>query len=106
MKLLSRAEEIMLLTILKLDDNAYGVSIRKQIYMDTGDMWSFASIYTPLDKLTRKKFVTKIKGEPTAARGGKSKYMYQITRDGKKALLEIQKTHSQIWAGIPKFALD
>ena len=54
MKLLSRSEEIILLTILKLGEEAYGVQIRDQIFKDTGDAWSFASIYTPLDKMTRK----------------------------------------------------
>ena len=44
-KFISRNEEIILLTILKLKGNAYGVSIRKQIYQDMGDKWSFASIY-------------------------------------------------------------
>ena len=106
MKLLSRAEEIILLTILKLGDNAYGVSIREQIHLDTGDKWSFASIYTPLDKLTKKKYVIKVKGEPSAARGGKSKYLYEVTAEGKQALKEIREAHEQFWAGVPKMALE
>ena len=78
MKFLTRSEETILLTILKLKDNAYGVSIRERIYQDTGDKWSFASIYQPLDKLLRKEYVRKIKGEPTAERGGKSKFFYDV----------------------------
>jgi DNA-binding PadR family transcriptional regulator len=54
---MTRNEEILLLTILKLKGNAYGVSIRKQIHMDMGDKWSFAYIYQPLDNLVRKKQV-------------------------------------------------
>ena len=106
MKLLSRSEEIILLTILKLRDNAYGVSIREQICNDTGDTWSFASIYQPLDKLVRKEYVKKIKGEPTAERGGKSKFYYEVTRNGKEVLLAVRKTHDQVWAGIPNIALE
>ena len=41
---LTRAEELILVVILKLGDNAYGVSIREQIHRDTGEKWSFASI--------------------------------------------------------------
>ena len=101
MNLLSRAEEVILLTILKLGEDAYGVSIREQIYHDTGKQWSFASIYTPLDKLTRKRYVIKIKGKPTHERGGKSKYIYQVTEDGKQALIEIRKAQEKVWSGIP-----
>lgn len=100
MKLLSRAEEIILLTILKLKDDAYGVSIREQIHKDTGDMWSFASIYQPLDKLTRKHFVKKVPGDPTPERGGKRKYLYEVTSDGIKALKHIYQTHENIWSNI------
>jgi DNA-binding PadR family transcriptional regulator len=106
MKLLSRSEEIILIAILKLKDNAYGVSIREQIYKDTGDMWSFASIYQPLDKLVRKEYARKIKGEPSAERGGKSKFFYEVTSEGKKALLQILTSHDQVWAGVPKIALE
>ena len=101
MKLLSRSEEIILLVILKLGEQAYGVQIREQIYKDTGDAWSFASIYTPLDKLTRKEFVYKIKGNPSPERGGKSKFYYKVTDEGIKALKQIQEAQRQIWSGIP-----
>lgn len=106
MKLLSRSEEIILLTILKLQDNAYGVSIREQIFQDTGDKWSFASIYQPLDKLVRKEYVKKVKGEPTAERGGKSKYFYEVTEAGRRVLLEVRRTQEQVWAGVPNIALE
>lgn len=101
MKLLSRAEEVILLTIMKLGDQAYGVSIRERIHQDSGDLWSFASIYTPLDKLKRKGYVEKIKGEPTSERGGKSKYYYRVSAEGEKALICIHETHQKFWSGVP-----
>ena len=106
MKLLSRAEEIILATILKLEDNAYGISIREDIYANTGDRWSFASIYDPLNKLTRKRYVIKNQGEPTPERGGRSKCLYRITPEGKTALREIRNVHDNVWAGINKVALE
>ena len=106
MKLLTRPEEMILLTILKLKGNAYGVSIRDQIYKDTGEKWSFASIYQPLDKLVRKEYVEKEKGEPTAERGGKSKFYYNVTNDGKQALLKVREAQDKIWAGVPRLALE
>jgi PadR family transcriptional regulator PadR len=92
-KFITRNEEIILLAILKLKGNAYGVSIRHQIYQDTGDKWSFASIYQPLDNLVRKKYIRRIKGEPTSRRGGKSKFYYEVTPVGKLNLQKIKKAH-------------
>jgi len=100
MKLLSRSEEVILVTIMKLGDKAYGVKIREQIEQDTGSLWSFATIYRPLDKMTRNQLVQKVKGEPTAERGGKSKFYYTVTPAGEQALLELQMAHSRIWDGL------
>ena len=105
-KFMTRNEEIILLTILKLKGDAYGVSIRKQIYRDMGDKWSFASIYQPLDNLVRKKCVRRIKGDPTARRGGKSKFYYEVTPEGLKNLKTLKKAHEQVWGGIPEISLE
>jgi DNA-binding PadR family transcriptional regulator len=99
MKLLSRIEEILLLSILKLGDEAYGVRIREQILSDTGEKWSFASIYPPLDSLKRRGLVRKTKGRPSPERGGKSKYFYQVTKEGKQTLVSIYETRRKIWTG-------
>jgi DNA-binding PadR family transcriptional regulator len=104
-KFMTRNEEIILLTILKLKGNAYGVSIREQIYLDMGDRWSFASIYQPLDNLVRKKYVRRIKGDPSARRGGKSKFYYEVTLDGIRNLQKLKQAQDQVWAGIPEFFL-
>jgi PadR family transcriptional regulator PadR len=105
-KFMTRNEEIILLTILKLKGNAYGVSIRRQIYQDTGGRWSFASIYQPLDNLVRKNYVRRIKGDPTARRGGKSKFYYELTPEGRHALLKLKKAHERIWSGFPEISLE
>lgn len=106
MKLISRNEEIILLAILKLGDNAYGVSIRRQIMEDTGSGWSFASIYQPLYKMVKKQYLRKIKGRPTAERGGKSKYYYHLTDDGRRALLAVQDAHDKVWSGVKRIAFE
>jgi len=106
MKTLSRSEEMILLSILKLEEDAYGVSIRRQILQDTGDKWSFASIYTPLDKLSKKGFVKKTKGNPLPERGGKSKFFYRVTPEGKKALIELYEKHQKVWSDISHIELE
>ena len=103
---MTRNEEIILLTILNLKDNAYGVSIRKQIFQDLGDKWSFASIYQPLDNLVRKKYVRRIRDDPTACRDGKSKFYYEVTPEGLKNLKMLKKAHKQVWSGILEISLE
>ncbi len=106
MKLLSRSEEIILIAIWKLKGNAYGVTIREMVSQLTGHDWLFGAIYVPLDKLTRKEYVRKFNSEPTSSRGGRSKCMYELTIDGKKALKEMQAIQSNLWEGISDIALD
>lgn len=104
MVLLSRAEEIILLAIFKLKNDAYGVTIREQVYKDIGNYWSFGVIYKTLNKMRNKGFVKKIQSEPLAERGGRSKYYYRITSGGLQALEDIHKVHSSIWTGVRNLA--
>ena len=106
MKHISRTEEAILLAILKLKDNAYGVSIRNQIQSDTGGKWSFALIYVPLEKMLLKGLIEKYVGEPTPERGGKSKYYYKITADGVRALEAVSSFQKKIWSGVPDIMND
>ena len=101
MKLLTRQEEILLLAIWRLQKNAYGMAIREHVARVTGRTWSFGATYAPLNRLLRKELVTAIEGEPTPERGGRRKIFYELTPDGKQALMEIQKVNAAIWAGIP-----
>ena len=106
MKAISRAEETIMITILKLGDSAYGVSIREHIQKDTGEKWSFASIYTPLDKLKRKGLVKKMRGESLPVRGGKSKYFYRVTPAGKKVLKKAWEKQQKLWSNVPLPGMD
>lgn len=102
MKLLSRKEELLLLTILKLQGNAYGVTIRELVSRATGKYWSIGAVYDVLDRLTRKGFVSTSVSDPVAERGGKSKRFYQITPEGYRGLEEIRELQSTMWADLPK----
>jgi PadR family transcriptional regulator PadR len=106
MILLSRSEEIVLLAIWKLKDNAYGVSIRELVSKDTGHEWSFGAVYKPLKKLVRNAYVEKRSSQPFAERGGRSKYMYSLTSAGKKALKEIRKIYRAVWTEECKTVFD
>jgi DNA-binding PadR family transcriptional regulator len=106
MILLSRAEEIILLTVYKLQGNAYGVTIREQVNTDIGRYWPFGVIYKTLKKLKAKGYVKKIASNPVSERGGRTRYYYEITPEGISALEKILRVHSAIWAGIKHFNLE
>jgi DNA-binding PadR family transcriptional regulator len=102
MKLLSRQEEVVLLSIWKLKGNAYGVTIREFISEVTGKYWSIGSIYVPLDRLVEKGLVNTYQGQPTKRRGGRSKRFYEITPEGMQVLAEIREVHEALWEDFPK----
>ncbi|MGD8779742.1 MAG: helix-turn-helix transcriptional regulator [Ignavibacteria bacterium] len=105
MPLLARTEEIILTAVIILKGNAYGITIRDYIKKVTGEEWSFAKIYDPLNKLTQKEYVIKIEGEPTPERGGRRKILYEITEDGINSLKEIQEVNKTIAVDLKSTAL-
>lgn len=101
MKYLSRPEELVLLTIWKMKEEPYGVTIRKTISEMTGRYWSIGSIYVPLDRLETKGFLTSYLANPTPERGGKAKRYYRLTKAGLEQLHEIQKVYATFWKDVP-----
>jgi len=100
MKLLSRIEEIILLAIYRLGDEAYGMIIREEVIKATGKKWLLGAIYGPLGRLQKNGYVTSFKGDPTPERGGRAKVYYRVTKKGKDALAELYRVQSLIWEGI------
>jgi len=103
MKLLSRIEEIILLSIWRLGDMAYGMAIREEVIKATGKKWLLGAIYGPLGRLYKNGYVLTVKGDSSPERGGRSKVYYRISQEGIKALREIQRVNSLIWNSIEDF---
>jgi PadR family transcriptional regulator PadR len=103
MRLLSRKEEMILLAVWKLQnqDKAYGVTLRQYIEKMTGIKWLFGAIYGPLGRLVDHGYVESYQSEPLPERGGRRKILYQLTPEGKEALLEIKKLNQSLWMDIP-----
>ena len=99
---LTLAEEIVLTAILRLQDNAYGVTIRKKIAEVTKSDVSYGILYNLLGQLVRKGYVLKKRGQPTRERGGRSRMYYTFTETGFKALEEARELHRSLWDGIPE----
>ncbi len=106
MKLLTRPEEFVMLAIWKLQEEAYSLPIRKQVSSITGYAWSLSSIYTPLNRLTKKRLVTSYLTDPVRKRGGRPKRVYQLTPKGRQALLHIRTVENAMWSEIKGLALD
>jgi len=100
MKILSKPEELVLLAVLRLQENAYGVTIRNLLKTETGVDWTVGAVYVPLNRLARSGFLESTIGEPTAERGGKRKKFYSLTSRGMKALAFSKSISDCMWANI------
>ncbi len=83
---LGEFEHIVLLSLLRLDDRAYGVTVRQEIATRIGREVSIGAIYTTLDRLEAKGFVRSRMGEPTTERGGRAKRFFRVTAKGVRAV--------------------
>lgn len=106
MKLLTRAEELILLSIWQLNEDAYCIPIRQRISDITGENWSLGSIYMPLDRLVKKGFLDSYLSDPTPERGGRHKRIYQLTKAGKEALLKVREVQRAMWARIQELSTE
>ncbi len=101
MDILTRKEELILLAICKLRENAYGVTIREHIKKQTGISIKFGAIYAPLARLVRLEYVESYESGPVSERGGRSKIIYRLTEKGMGALKRLQEVNAAMWEGLP-----
>ncbi len=106
MKVLSSQDEILMLAILNLKDNAYGVTIRRRVSKVTGKEWSIGAIYDPLYRLEEKGFVRSFLSGPTNERGGRSKRVFSVTEAGLNALQEHKKVRDELWGNLPGLVVE
>jgi len=106
MRLLSRIEEIILLAIWRLQDNAYGITIREEVARTTGKTWLTGAIYASLSRMLNNGLVVSFEGEPTNERGGRRKILYRLTEDGQRALLKIKQINDINWEGLTDFEVS
>ena len=102
MKLLSRTEEFILLTVLYLKDNAYSVLIRRRLKEVTGKIWSFGALFISLEQLVKKGYLISSLTDPVPERGGRSKRIYAVTSDGHKAWEDIKQMERKMWEAVPE----
>lgn len=94
-------ELMILLAVLRIGDEAYGVPIAREIE-STGRAVVVAAIYAALDRLEDNGLVASSYGDPTPERGGRAKRYFSVTPKGLKAVKETQRALVTLWSGIPQ----
>jgi PadR family transcriptional regulator PadR len=92
-------EEIVLLAVMRLGEESYGVIIKREIEERTGRDVSLGAIYPTLDRLEGRGYVISRKGEPTGERGGRSKRHFRLEESGMEALRRSREAISAMWEG-------
>src|SRR5262245_16337170 len=93
-------EQRILFAMLRLGHDAYGVTIRREIEERTGRAVSPGALYTALDRLEKRGFVSSRLGDPTPERGGKRKRMYTLRPSGERALARVFESLRQMSNGV------
>jgi DNA-binding PadR family transcriptional regulator len=93
-------EQLVLLAILRLGNVAYGVSIRTEIETRAGRSTSSGALYTTLERLEDKGFVSFRVGDPSPKRGGRAKRHYRVTSAGQKAVTQSQLAYQKMLKGL------
>lgn len=99
-KVLGNFEEFVLYAVLQLADNAYGVTIRREIARRTGQFVTFGALYTTLERLEGKGYLSSWMGDPTPERGGRAKKFFRVQAEGLNALRHAHEAHARMAAGL------
>ncbi len=99
-KKLGEFEQLILFAALRLGEEAYGASIRREIEECTGRPVTAGSVYTVLDRLESRALVASFTGEPTPQRGGRRKKYYRIERKGAELLHHTYEAQQRMARGV------
>lgn len=97
---LGEFEHIVLLAVLRLGKEAYGVTVRQEIEARTGREVSIGAVYATLDRLEGKGYVQSYAGDPTPERGGRSKRFFNVTSKGAAAVNRTQRALQSMIKGL------
>jgi PadR family transcriptional regulator PadR len=101
---LGEFEELVLLTIALLYDDAYSVAVVEELGQRLERPMSLGAVHRTMQRLEEKGLVDSRFGESTAERGGRRKRLFTVTAAGEVTLLEVRRIRNELWSGIPKAA--
>lgn len=106
MKGLTRLEELIMLSILNLQKDAYLIAITDHLSRLVGRKISLTSAHLPLSRLEKKGLIESEYGEATAVRGGRRKKIYKVTKMGFEELNEYKRITDKLWADYGKLSVQ
>ena len=98
---LGEFELMILLAVLHLGDEAYGVPISRELERHRGRDVSVGSVYAALQRLESKNLVASTLGDPTPERGDKAKRYFRVTKEGLRQVHETRRVLTNLWQGLP-----
>jgi DNA-binding PadR family transcriptional regulator len=101
-RLLTDFELMILLAILRVGEDAYGVPIAEEIERTGGRRVVLGAVYAALDRLERSGWVSSTVGEPTPERGGRAKRFFTVTPQGLRAVKETRRALVALWRDVPQ----
>lgn len=104
--MLTRKEELLLLAVWRLQDDAYGLSVRRQVSAWMGKKVSVGSVYVPLNRMAKRGLLTTWESDPAPERGGRRKRFFKLTRKGVAALNTVKRLHDTAWSGLPGLSFE
>jgi DNA-binding PadR family transcriptional regulator len=99
---LGEFELMILLAVIHLGNEAYGVPISRELEAHRGRDVSVGSVYAALERLEAKGLITSFLGDPTPERGGKAKRFFRVTREGLRQVHETRRVLSKLWRTLPE----
>lgn len=102
---LGEFEEVVMLTVAILTDEAYGFAIIEEMEKRLERSVSIGALQTVLKRLEKKNYLSSEMGEATAVRGGKRKRYYHLTAAGKQMLQETKEQRLGLWNAVPEFVV-
>jgi len=97
---LTKHEELILLAILRLRENAYIITLRKHIKEISGKSINYGSLCNTLSTLIRKGYIKSGESDPLPRQGGRRKVLYFLTGEGRKALKQAYDIQQRAWEGL------
>lgn len=94
---LGELELMILLSVLHLGDEAYGVPVARELQERCGREVSLGSIYAALERLEARGMVASRLGDPVPERGGKAKRYFRVTKAGARQLMETRRVLQGLW---------
>lgn len=104
-KFLGEFEQMVLLSLLQLDDEAYGAKIRQLLDDKIKRVVAIGALYSTLERLEKKGLVTSVLGDTTPERGGRAKRYFKVTAEGQKGLIRAKNAMDEMWQGISQDSL-